>query len=111
MPEPPASEPDVERGGDEDREEELPLEEQAAELDEERSEREQRSERLAQQREARLVSNRLGRLVVGELGQTGALFGCELGHKLMVLTAPGYAFGSKVAICVPRCLVQVERTG
>ena len=93
---PPASHQDVERGGDEHREEELPLEQYAAELEDERSEGEERGEELAEEREARLMANRLRRLVVGELGQAGALFWCELGHKLMVPLAPGYAFAPKV---------------
>ena len=60
--EPPASEPDVERGGDEDREEELPLEERPPNLSEERAERDQRRKQLAQERKARLVTT-LRRLV------------------------------------------------
>ena len=83
-PEPPAAEPDVERGRDEHGEEELELEEDAAELDEQRADGDERGSELPQEREARLVLDGLWRLVVRELGEPGAFFWREFGHELIV---------------------------
>src|SRR5213079_2017301 len=79
-PEPPAAEPDVERGRDEDREQELELEQRRAELEQERTGRDQRREELAQEREARLVPHRFRRLVVRKLCELLAFLRGQLGH-------------------------------
>ena len=74
--EPPAAEPDVERGRDEDREQELELEERRAELEQEHADGGERRQQLAQEREAALVAHRLRRLVVRAARRaSGALLG------------------------------------
>jgi hypothetical protein len=61
-PEPPAAEPDIERGGDEDREEELELEQHDAELGQERADRGERRPQAAKDC-APVPAMRLNRLV------------------------------------------------